>query len=230
MSRPAYRGALSSARPSNSTGVRKAWSPAASTTGYGSHTRSCVRAARSGWWPTQARATRCCSMRTRGRSWPWAVWLAAASLTTCAPPRTRSTRARVAPSTRDLQFSVAEMLEHERPHLMPMPESLDGYVEKPARVSGTCLVSVARNRYSVPCELAGQMVSSRLYPGSVVVVANDAVAARHERLSDSGGRGMLGGSLIEEADFALERDVSAALCLSCRGAARQTATAENRRT
>ena len=85
------------------------------------------------------------------------------------------------------QFSVAEMLEHERPHLMPMPEPFDGYVEKPARVSSTCLVSVARNRYSVPCELAGQMVSTRLYPSSVVVVADDAVVARHERLSDSGG-------------------------------------------
>ena len=85
------------------------------------------------------------------------------------------------------QFSVAEMLEHERPHLMPMPEPFDGYVEKPARVSSTCLVSVARNRYSVPCELAGQMVSTRLYPGSVVIVADDAVVARHERLSDSGG-------------------------------------------
>ncbi len=81
------------------------------------------------------------------------------------------------------QFSVAEMLEHERPHLMPMPEPFDGYVEKPARVSSTCLVSVARNRYSVPCELAGQMVSTRLYPGSVVVVAEDAAVTRHERLS-----------------------------------------------
>lgn len=86
-----------------------------------------------------------------------------------------------------MQFSVAEMLEHERPHLMPMPEPFDGYVEKPARVSSTCLVSVARNRYSVPCELAGQMVSTRLYPGGVVVVADDAVIARHERLSDAGG-------------------------------------------
>jgi len=84
------------------------------------------------------------------------------------------------------QFSVAEMLEHERPHLMPMPEPFDGYVEKPARVSSTCLVSVARNRYSVPCELAGQMVSTRLYPGSVVVVANDVVVASHERLSNAG--------------------------------------------
>lgn len=51
------------------------------------------------------------------------------------------------------QFSVAEMLEHERAHLMPMPTPFDGYVETPAHVSSTCLVSVARNRYSVPCEL-----------------------------------------------------------------------------
>jgi len=83
-------------------------------------------------------------------------------------------------------FSVAEMLEHERAHLMPMPAAFDGYVEKPARVSSTCLVSVARNRYSVPCELFGQMVSTRLYPASVVVVANDQVVARHERLSNAG--------------------------------------------
>jgi len=82
------------------------------------------------------------------------------------------------------QFSVAEMLEHELPHLMPMPEPFDGYVEAPARVSSTCLVSVARNRYSVPCELAGHMVSTRLYPGRVVVVLDDKVVAEHERLSD----------------------------------------------
>lgn len=84
------------------------------------------------------------------------------------------------------QFSVAEMLEHERAHLMSMPEPFDGYVERPARVTSTCLVSVARNRYSVPCELAGQMVSTRLYPTRVVVVANDEVVAQHERLTDRG--------------------------------------------
>jgi hypothetical protein len=84
------------------------------------------------------------------------------------------------------QFSVAEMLEHERAHLMPMPTPFDGYVEKPARVSSTCLVSVARNRYSVPCELHGQMVSTRLYPASVVIVADDRIVARHDRLSNAG--------------------------------------------
>jgi len=84
------------------------------------------------------------------------------------------------------RFSVAEMLEHERPHLMPMPEPFDGYVENPALVSGTCLVVVARNRYSVPCELAGHTLSTRLYPGKIVIVADDAVVASHERLSDRG--------------------------------------------
>ena len=65
------------------------------------------------------------------------------------------------------QFSVAEMLEHEQTYLMPMPAPLEGYVEKPARVSSTCLVSVARNRYSVPCEFAGQRVSTHLHSTNV---------------------------------------------------------------
>ena len=81
------------------------------------------------------------------------------------------------------QFSIAEMLEHERSHLMPMPAPFDGYVEDVARVSSTCLVSIARNRYSVPCELAGQLVSTRPYPTQVKIVAGDAVVAQHERLT-----------------------------------------------
>ena len=76
--------------------------------------------------------------------------------------------------------------KNERPHLMPMFEPFDGYAENPARVSSTCLVVVARNLYSVPCELAGQTVSTRLYAGKIVVVARDEIAAAHERLSDRG--------------------------------------------
>ncbi len=78
-------------------------------------------------------------------------------------------------------FSIAEMHEHERPHLLPMSVPFDGYVEKPARVSSTCLASVAKNRYSVPCELAAHMVSTRLYPTRVKIVADDKVVADHER-------------------------------------------------
>ena len=84
------------------------------------------------------------------------------------------------------EFSVADMLELERAEMMPMPMAFDGYVEKAARVSSTCLVSVQRNRYSVPCELAGKIVSTRLYPQRVAVVADDAIVADHERLLDRG--------------------------------------------
>ena len=90
------------------------------------------------------------------------------------------------------EFSIAEMLEQEQAEMMPtgwpraMPAPFDGYVEKPARVSSTCLVNVQRNRYSVPCELAGHMVSTRLYPNRVSVVAGDVVVASHDRLVDRG--------------------------------------------
>ena len=61
------------------------------------------------------------------------------------------------------QFSVADMLEQEQLHLMPMPEPFDGYVESPARVSST-----------------------RLYPARIAVVAGDAIVASHQRLSMRG--------------------------------------------
>ena len=70
------------------------------------------------------------------------------------------------------------------PRAMPAP--FDGYVEKPAQVSSTCLVNGQCNRYCVPCELAGHMVSTRLYPNRVSVVAGDVVVASHDRLVDRG--------------------------------------------
>jgi transposase len=80
-------------------------------------------------------------------------------------------------------FSVAEMLELERQQMMPMPAPFDGYVQEFSRVSSTCLVTVARNRYSVPCELARHNVSTRLYPTRVVIVADEHIVADHERLA-----------------------------------------------
>ncbi len=84
------------------------------------------------------------------------------------------------------ELSVAEVLEQERTEMMPMTTPFDGYVEKSVRVSSTCLVSIGRNRYSVPCELVGQWVSSRLYPTQVGVAAGDALVASHARLPDQG--------------------------------------------
>jgi transposase len=93
------------------------------------------------------------------------------------------------PHPQHRQSSLAELLEHEQGHLMPMPAPFDGYVEKAARVSSTCLVAVAKNRYSVPCEYAGCWVSVRLYPARVVVVFDEAVIAEHERRSNAGQTG-----------------------------------------
>ncbi|WP_442777475.1 IS21 family transposase [Sphaerotilus montanus] len=78
-------------------------------------------------------------------------------------------------------LTLAEMLEHEQPSLMPMVTPFDGYVETLGKVSSTCLVIEDRNRYSVPCELVGQMVSIRIYPERIDFVAHDAVVASHPR-------------------------------------------------
>ena len=83
-------------------------------------------------------------------------------------------------------LSVAEMLEHEQPHLMPMVTAFDGYVEQAGRVSSTCLVHIASNHYSVPCEFAGKLVSKRLYPERIDIVQGDAIVASHPRLFERG--------------------------------------------
>ena len=80
--------------------------------------------------------------------------------------------------------TIREAWTQERPQLMPMPTPFDGYVETPARVSSTSLVSVARNRYSVPCAFAGHRVSVRLYPERVVIVVDQHVVAEHPRAVD----------------------------------------------
>jgi transposase len=101
------------------------------------------------------------------------VWLA-----------TQCIEARAAPHPEYPGMSIREAWEHEQPHLMPMPTAFDGYVELPARVSSTSLVRVARNRYSVPCSLAGHRVSVRLYPERVMVVADQQIVAEHIRALD----------------------------------------------
>jgi transposase len=84
------------------------------------------------------------------------------------------------------EATLAEMLEQERPQLMPMVSAFDGYVEEPGRVSSTCLVTAARNHYSVPCELAGRLISKRFYPERLEIVFDEARVASHPRLFDRG--------------------------------------------
>ncbi len=60
-----------------------------------------------------------------------------------------------------------------------------GYIEVLVRVSSTCLVTLQRNRYSVPCHLANQMVAVHQYADRIEIVCDNAVAASHDRLLDS---------------------------------------------
>jgi transposase len=83
-------------------------------------------------------------------------------------------------------LTVFDVLEQERLAMMPMPKPFDGYVESLGQVSSTCLVAAKRNHYSAPCELAGQMVTVRLYPHEVVIVSNEVIVARHERCEGRG--------------------------------------------
>lgn len=83
-------------------------------------------------------------------------------------------------------LSVADALALERDTLMPMVPPFDGYVETLATVSSTCLVSIERNRYSVPCTLAHRKVSVRLYPESLEVHDEDGAVAHHVRCFERG--------------------------------------------
>lgn len=81
-------------------------------------------------------------------------------------------------------ITLADALEQEQLYLMPMPTLFDGYVEVLARVSSTCLVTVQRNRYSVPCHLANHKVAIHLYPDRIEVSADNVIVACHARLLD----------------------------------------------
>ena len=78
-------------------------------------------------------------------------------------------------------LKVADVLQDEQQRLMPNPRPFDGYIEVLARVSSTALVHLQRNRYSVPTEHAHEVVSLRLYPERIDVVAENSRIASHVR-------------------------------------------------
>jgi transposase len=79
-------------------------------------------------------------------------------------------------------ITIADALTMEQEHLMPMPTAFDGYVQRNGRVSSTCLISVDRNRYSVPSRLANCRVEIRLYANRIDVYDHTGCVASHQRL------------------------------------------------
>lgn len=83
-------------------------------------------------------------------------------------------------------LTIADALAMERDALMPMVPAFDGYVEAVASVSSTALVSIERNRYSVPCTHANRKVSVRLYPERIEIHDEAGRLASHPRSFERG--------------------------------------------
>ena len=78
--------------------------------------------------------------------------------------------------------SLAECLAEEQLKMMPVPAAFDGFIEHSKRVSSTCLITFEHNRYSVPASFANRVISLRVYPERLVIVAEARVVAEHVRV------------------------------------------------
>jgi len=85
--------------------------------------------------------------------------------------------------------SLADCLLDERSEMMPVPPCFDGFIEHSKRVSSSCLIAFEHNRYSVPASFANRVISLRVYPQRLVIVAEARVVAEHVRVfsRDKGG-------------------------------------------
>ena len=88
-------------------------------------------------------------------------------------------RANTHPEMRDK--TIWEVLEKERPSLVPYVGPFDGFHAVPASVSKTCLVRFDKNRYSVDARAVGRPVEVRAYAGHLECWQDGHVVGRHER-------------------------------------------------
>ena len=101
------------------------------------------------------------------------------ALNTWLAMRCRELAQRKHPATPDR--SIADCFAEEQRALRQITATFDGYVEHMLRASSTCLVTLDRNRYSVPATFAGRVVSVRSTATQVNVVADGMPIARHAR-------------------------------------------------
>jgi hypothetical protein len=81
---------------------------------------------------------------------------------------------------------VYEVYQEEKPYLCRQERPFEGYVTKEGKRAGSdCLVNYDNNRYSIPCEYAGKVVSIREYASRIVLAVKGAGTIR---FSDNGGQ------------------------------------------
>jgi transposase len=85
------------------------------------------------------------------------------------------------PHPEQKEMTVGEALAAERPALQPILAPFDGFHESEHAVTGTCLISFDRNRYSVMARAVRRAVQVRAYADRIVVRCGDTVVAEHPR-------------------------------------------------
>ena len=83
-------------------------------------------------------------------------------------------------------LTVAQAWEAERAVLQPMLAPFDGFHETEHAVTGTCLISFDRNRYSVMAKAARRTVQVRAYADRIMVRCGGEVVAEHVRFFGRG--------------------------------------------
>ena len=77
--------------------------------------------------------------------------------------------------------SVWDVFEAERPTLIDYVSAFDGFHEKTAAASKSCLVQFDRNRYSVAARAANKAVQVHAYADRIVVRLDGEIVGEHER-------------------------------------------------
>ena len=79
------------------------------------------------------------------------------------------------------ELTVAQAWAAERAVLQPVVAPFDGFHESEHAVSGTCLISFDRNRYSVSARAVRRAVQVRAYADRIIVRCDGQVVADHPR-------------------------------------------------
>ena len=78
-------------------------------------------------------------------------------------------------------LSPKEVLEQERPYLLPLKPSYDVSRRREARVNKYSVITIDQNKYSVPDYLVGKFVNVRIYPEVIKIYYKENEIATHKR-------------------------------------------------
>ena len=81
----------------------------------------------------------------------------------------------------EVDKTIWEMFEAERPHLVPYAGPFDGFHSVPASVSKTCTVRFDNNKYSVVSTAVGRPVEVHAYADRIMIRQNGIVVGEHAR-------------------------------------------------